>query len=77
MVGRHGGKDDVINLGPIDLGVGQGGHGGAQAQVAGGGAGLDVIALLDAAALADPGVGGVHQAGELFVLDEVLAERKP
>src|SRR6266850_729244 len=73
MVGRHRGEDDVVDLVLGDAGVLERLLRRAHTQVAGRGALLDVVACLHAAALADPGVGRIHDLGELVVGDEVLA----
>jgi hypothetical protein len=73
MVGRHRGEDDVVDLVLGDAGVLERLLRRAHAQVAGRGALLDVVARLHAAALADPGVGRIHDLGELVVGDQVFA----
>jgi len=67
VVRRHGGEDDVVDLFLRDAGVRERFLRGAHAQIAGRCALLDVIARLHPAALADPGIGRIHDLGELIV----------
>src|SRR5581483_870046 len=74
IVGRHGGEDHVVDVGGADAGLLHGDAGRARAQLRRAGAVGDVVALLDARALANPLIGGLAHARELLVLDEVLAD---
>src|SRR5207237_1996214 len=73
MVRRHGGEDDVVQLFLRDAGVRERILRRAETQIARRRSLLDVVARLDPAALADPGIGGVHDLGELLVGAELLA----
>ncbi len=77
IVGRHRGEDqriDVVMRPSRGLERPLGGH---DAEVRGGLAGIGVVPLLDAAARPYPLVGGIHDAGELFVRYDVLRNADP
>src|SRR5262249_36968709 len=74
VVRRHGREDDVVDLRRRDPCLLERNLRRAQAEIRGGGAVRDVVALLDARALADPLIGGVKHLRQLMILDLVLTD---
>src|SRR5207248_4150525 len=73
----HRGEDHEVDLAGIDARRLQRSPGSGHSQIGGADAGIDVVARLDAAALADPGVARVHEARQHVVGHAVARNLRP
>jgi hypothetical protein len=76
-VGGHGGEDDVVDVAPVDTGLGDRLLRGGDRQIARRLLQAGVAPCDDAGPAADPGVGRLHETGQTVVVDDVGGDVHP